>query len=63
LAGPLSPHTETAMRIAETMLGDIVFSTQRHEGIGMVVACEKRLAAGAGDTTTSEGMGVNKTTE
>jgi hypothetical protein len=66
LAGPLTPHTETAMRIAETMLGDIVFSTKRHKGIGMVVTCEHRLATGAisaSRDTTREGTGVNKARE
>lgn len=41
LAGAISSHTVTAMRIAETLLGDINFSIRRFESIGTVVICEK----------------------
>ena len=41
LIGEMSLHTETAMRIAETMLGNIIFSIEKvSEGILMV--CEKK---------------------
>ena len=42
LVGEVSLHTETAMRIAEIMLGNIVFSTEKIEG-GTVMVCEKKV--------------------
>lgn len=41
LVGHVSLHTETAMRIAETMLGNIFFSTQKTEN-GEVIVCERK---------------------
>jgi len=46
LTGPLSLHTKTAMNIAEKMVGDIIFSTRRHEGGGIIVTCDKKLTVG-----------------
>jgi RNA 3'-terminal phosphate cyclase len=42
LVGEVSLHTETAMRIAETMLGNILFSTQKMEDGGIVIVCERK---------------------
>jgi RNA 3'-terminal phosphate cyclase len=42
LVGDVSLHTETAMRIAEIMLGNVVFSTEKVEG-GTVMVCEKKV--------------------
>lgn len=41
LAGRPSLHTLTAMKIAETMLGNIRFSTRTTGGIGEVIICER----------------------
>ena len=41
LVGEVSLHTETAMRIAEIMLGNVIFSTEKVEA-GMVMVCEKK---------------------
>jgi RNA 3'-terminal phosphate cyclase len=41
LVGHVSLHTETAMRIAETMLGNIVFSTEKMEH-GDIILCERK---------------------
>jgi RNA 3'-terminal phosphate cyclase len=41
LVGHVSLHTETAMRIAEIMLGNIVFSTQKTDD-GDVIVCERK---------------------
>jgi RNA 3'-terminal phosphate cyclase len=43
LVGEVSLHTETAMRIAEIMLGNIVFSTEKVEG-GSLIICERKDA-------------------
>lgn len=40
LTGRPSLHTLTAMRIAETMLGNIIFSTRTISGIGETIICE-----------------------
>lgn len=45
LVGPLSTHTESAIRIAETMLGYIVFLTRTYEGVGTVLTCETKASA------------------
>ncbi len=42
LIGEVSLHTETAMRIAEIMLGNVIFSTEKVEA-GMVMVCEKKV--------------------
>lgn len=42
LVGEVSLHTETAMRIAEIMLGNVIFSTQKVEA-GTVMVCEKKV--------------------
>ena len=42
LVGKVSLHTETAMRIAEIMLGNIVFSTEKVDE-GVVMVCEKKI--------------------
>jgi RNA 3'-terminal phosphate cyclase len=41
LVGQVSLHTETAMRVAEMMLRDIEFSTEKVEGGGILVVCER----------------------
>lgn len=41
LVGNVSSHTKTAMKIAETMLGNITFKTEKIEGVGKVMVCEK----------------------
>jgi len=43
LVGEISLHTETAMRIAEDILGNIIFSTEKHESGGVMIVCEKKL--------------------
>jgi RNA 3'-terminal phosphate cyclase len=45
LVGKVSLHTLTAMKIAETMLGNIAFSTEKRGGIGMVLVCEKTVTS------------------
>jgi RNA 3'-terminal phosphate cyclase len=42
LVGKVSLHTETAMRIAEIMLGNIIFSTEEVDD-GVVMVCEKKI--------------------
>jgi len=42
LVGEISLHTETAMRIAEKMLDNIAFSTQKVDGGGVVMTCERK---------------------
>jgi RNA 3'-terminal phosphate cyclase len=42
LVGEVSLHTETAMRIAETMLGNVIFSTKKIDD-GVVMVCEKKI--------------------
>jgi RNA 3'-terminal phosphate cyclase len=44
LVGEVSLHTETAMRIAETMLGNILFSTQKMEDGSVVIVCDRKSA-------------------
>jgi RNA 3'-terminal phosphate cyclase len=44
LVGEVSLHTETAMRIAEIMLGNIVFSTEKVEEGGSFIVCERKDA-------------------
>ena len=44
LVGEVSLHTRTAMKIAEIMLGNIAFSTEKIEGVGMVIVCENKVA-------------------
>lgn len=41
LVGEVSSHALTAMRIAENMLGNIVFSTKKIEGVGVIMLCEQ----------------------
>jgi RNA 3'-terminal phosphate cyclase len=41
LVGQVSLHTETAMRIAEMMLGNVAFSTKNVEGSGIIIMCDK----------------------
>lgn len=41
LVGEVSLHAETAMRIAEMMLGNIIFSTKKVND-GVVIVCEKK---------------------
>jgi RNA 3'-terminal phosphate cyclase len=41
LVGQVSLHTETAMRIAEMMLGNISFSTKKLEGGRNLISCDK----------------------
>jgi RNA 3'-terminal phosphate cyclase (ATP) len=50
LTGRPSLHTVTAMRIAETMLGNIIFSTRTISGIGETIVCERKS-----DTDTKQG--------
>jgi RNA 3'-terminal phosphate cyclase len=47
LVGEVSLHAETAMRIAEMMLGNIKFSVERRGegGGGMVIVCEKKVSS------------------
>jgi len=42
LVGEVSLHTETAMKIAEKMLDDVVFSTKKADGGGVVMICERK---------------------
>jgi len=44
LVGEVSLHAETAMRIAEMMLGNIKFSVETRSG-GMVIICEKKVSS------------------
>ena len=46
VGGEVSLHAETAMRIAEMMLGNIKFSVERkgEGGGGMVIVCEKKVS-------------------
>jgi RNA 3'-terminal phosphate cyclase len=44
LVGEVSLHTETAMRIAEMMLDNIVFSTEKVEGGGIMMVCENKVS-------------------
>jgi hypothetical protein len=41
LVGEMSSHTQTAIKIAEIMLGNIVFRTEYIEGVGLTLACEQ----------------------
>jgi len=43
LIGEVSLHTETAMRIAEMALENIVFSTEKVEGGGILMVCERKV--------------------
>ena len=45
LVGEVSLHTETAMRIAEMMLRNIVFSTEKVAGGGIMVVCEREVTS------------------
>lgn len=42
LVGEVSLHTQSAMRVAEVMLRNIVFSTETIEGVGSVIICERK---------------------
>lgn len=42
LVGEVSLHAETAMRIAEKMLDNVVFSTRAVEGGGIIMTCEMK---------------------
>jgi RNA 3'-terminal phosphate cyclase len=44
LVGKISLHAQTAMRISEIMMGNIIFRTENIEG-GVAVVCETRLAS------------------
>ena len=41
LIGQMSTHAKTATRIAEIMLGNIIFRTEYSEGIGLALVCEQ----------------------
>ncbi len=41
LIGQMSTHAETAIRIAEIMLGNITFRTEYSEGVGLALLCEQ----------------------
>lgn len=40
LIGQMSTHAETAIRIAEIMLGNIRFRTEHRQGVGLALVCE-----------------------
>jgi RNA 3'-terminal phosphate cyclase (ATP) len=42
LVGEVSLHTETAMRIAEKMLDNIAFTTQKADGGGIIMRCKRK---------------------
>jgi hypothetical protein len=43
LVGAVSLHTQTAMRVAEDMLGNIVFFTEKVQATGKVlIVCERK---------------------
>lgn len=43
LVGEVSFHSQTAMKVAEIILENIVFSTKKIEGGGVIMACERKL--------------------
>ena len=46
LVGKVSLHTETAMKIAEIMVPNIVFSTKKVENGGIIIVCENKVVNG-----------------